>query len=736
MRASFRSRGGRHAARATVLLLMLGHVAGGARPAQAAATPWRFLLPSTFEFTVPANSVAGGIANCPDTYIPVGGGLQQILPTGAGFERVAEYRTGARGYEVVVHNYTAGNITARIGVACALAAHVGGLTVVSTEFGRDAGGEAGGVVTCPTGTMALTGGADWSTFNTNRRVDLTSPTTDGRGWYAAGWSGVAGNLGVEAYCIAASDLGVAGPQVVDVDFNGANDVSRGDGCPAGRRIVSGGVIASPIGGSPDPYTYLAHTNFSSPHGTTTTPVWQTVTHVEAGVRATFVLWCLPVSQPTASITQAPPAHTSSTSATFLWQASDPAGETISWACRLDGGGLPDHTSCAPGSPTDLSALSEGTHTFSVTAFNSSQASATDSRTWTVDVTAPAFTPPAGLSASGPLAVTFSEPVTGVTTSSMQVRVAGLSSIVPGSIVLGTTGTGATKASWLPSSPLVPGESYAVTMTSAVKDLAGNALTGETFLLRASRLVENTSAALREYWDPDASSSASGGAYVVSSLAGSSATWKLTAGSGQAAAVYGVRRPDGGYADVLVDGVRKTTVSFYGASTAWKSKLYTSPALSAGAHTVEVRALGTKPSSSTGTAVALDYLTIGSTVSQESVARQAFRRVPATGASGSSYDLVNHRTSGDTGSTPSYLVTFKSTGVKVYATRTPTSGTARVYVDGALKATINLASASVAYKQLVYSLSGLTEARHTIRVVCAGMSSGSSSTVALDYLTVT
>jgi hypothetical protein len=225
---------------------------------------------------------------------------------------------------------------------------------------------------------------------------------------------------------------------------------------------------------------------------------------------------------------------------------------------------------------------------------------------------------------------------------------------------------------------------------------------------------------------------------VSGVVGSSASWRFTATSGQTAAVYGTRLAGGGYGDVYLDGVKKATASFYAAATAWKSKVWTSPALSAGTHTVEVRVLGTKPGGSAGTDVALDYLTVGSSVLQESAAHQAFRRLltATTQASGGSYDLVSHKTSGDTGEGPTYRVTVKSTGLRLFATKTPSAGTVAVYVDGVLKATVSLRTPDVHYQQLVYAVSGLSEGRHAVRVVCVGTSSGAYSSVSLDYLIVT
>jgi hypothetical protein len=278
----------------------------------------------------------------------------------------------------------------------------------------------------------------------------------------------------------------------------------------------------------------------------------------------------------------------------------------------------------------------------------------------------------------------------------------------------------------------------VTATSAITDLATNPLPQKAFDVRVSRFVENTSTALREYWDRDSSGSASGGGYAESGAKGSTVEWRLNATPGQTASLYGVRQPGGGYGEVWVDGLKKATVSFYAASTAWKVPLYKTPALPAGGHTVMVRVLGTKPSASTGTSVFVDYLQVGATLVQETAAKFAFRRATTatTSASGGSYHVVTHRTSGDTGGTPSYALTFKGTGVRLYVTRWTGAGPARIYVDGVLKKTTTLTSASTQYRYLAYSGSGLTSARHTIKVVCPGTSSGSTSGVGIDFFSIT
>ncbi|HWL37789.1 MAG TPA: Ig-like domain-containing protein [Frankiaceae bacterium] len=704
-------------------------------PAHAGAVPWRFTTKVTATFNVAASTIGTGVVECPASYVPIGGGLQTVGTVGSAlapeYERVAEYWDRARGYRVLLHNYfTSAAISGIIAVSCALEAHVGTLEVASADFARS-GTFAGGTVTCTTGKVAIGGGADWNTGGVNtRRIDFTSPTPDGTGFYATGESPVAVSLHVEAYCVPAADIGVS-PNVWRQDYAGATDAFGSHQCTSGRHVGAAGVMGSAAGtNDPDPFTYRGHSHYSYP---STASSWSSKSRVEAGTRLTSVTWCLPASVPVVTITQQPVANTTDPTPTFTYTATDPAGEAMQTHCFVDEG-VYSYEDCPNGSPFTFQTLPDGTHTFVVSVINVSGQRTEKSYTWTVDTTPPTATgPAAGASVSGPLTVTFSEAVTGVSTSSVQVRVAGQTATVPGTV---TSQAGGTKAAFVPSSPLVPGETYAVTVTSAIKDLAGNALTANLFLVRTSGVVQNTSAALREFWDSDSSASASGGSYAVSNAAGSSATWRVTATSGQTAALYGTRMPSGGYGEVWVDGVKKSTVSFYRSATAYKVKLFTTPPLSAGTHTIQVRALGTRPSAASGAYVAPDYLQVGLSVLQETAARQAFRRVSAASASGGSYDVVTHKTSGDTGGTPSYSLTFKGTGVRLYVTRWPGAGPARIYVDGVLKKTVTLTSASTLYKQAAYGVTGLSDGRHTIKVVCVGTSSGSASGVAVDYLSVT
>lgn len=76
-------------------------------------------------------------------------------------------------------------------------------------------------------------------------------------------------------------------------------------------------------------------------------------------------------------------------------------------------------------------------------------------------------------------VTFSEPVQSstVATSTFQLKIAGGATEVPGSVSLSSDGKAATLD---PTSDLAPLQSYTVSLTSGVKDLAGNSLNSENW----------------------------------------------------------------------------------------------------------------------------------------------------------------------------------------------------------------------------------------------------------------
>jgi uncharacterized protein (TIGR03382 family) len=122
-------------------------------------------------------------------------------------------------------------------------------------------------------------------------------------------------------------------------------------------------------------------------------------------------WTVDSVVPDTTLTSAPPAASTSSSATFSFSSNE-AGATFE--CSLDGAAF---TACA--SPTTYSSLSNGGHTFQVRARDgANNVDATPaSHTWTVDASAPetllSSMPPA-LTSQKTASFTFSSPDTGVT----------------------------------------------------------------------------------------------------------------------------------------------------------------------------------------------------------------------------------------------------------------------------------------------------------------------------------
>jgi Bacterial Ig-like domain len=700
-----------------------------AEPAGAVhAAPWRFTT-VTEDSQISGNSGAeplkGWVLQCPAGYTAVSGGIVGGDET-VGVRRLLEYPNPADGtYHILAYNYGGNGTTIRLAANCVWLDDVGSITTVTQEFARNGSGLAGGTLRCPEGTTVLSGGVDWSNTSRGRRIDYSTPITDGTtqgtGWYVAGYSDVSGVLGIELRCVSSSLLG---SEYAEADDTRASSPGVGTAqavCTTGYRLLTGG--AAPAG-TKNPGAYQG---FSSVSGPLDARHWPVQGYQYGGAVLRALALCVPASTVSGSFTQRPPTLTTANSGSVTFTAADSAGENLTFACTLDA----HQRACTAGSPVAFSGLADGVHSFVVTARNQSGAAYSFSVVWIVDTTAPvlsAHTPTGTASLTGPFGLTFSEAVQGVPASSVVVHAERANVDVAGTVAQQSTKT----ATWTPNAPLVPGETYRVSLDAAILDTAGNAAIPTFFTVRATTKVENTSVALQRSWDVDTKAIASGGAYIVSNLSGSQADLTFNATGGQTAVVDGIRMPDGGNADVYLDGVKKETVSFY-AATAARVRVYRSAALTAGTHTISIRPLGTKPAASTNSWVAVDDVAVGFTVRQESSLVQSFRRVASASAYGGSYDTMTQAPAGDT--TPARVqFNLVGTGFKVFATKTAASGQARVYVDGALKATINLSSAATTYKALVYSTT-FALGPHVVRIEAVGTTTGANSSVNLDRITI-
>lgn len=219
-------------------------------------------------------------------------------------------------------------------------------------------------------------------------------------------------------------------------------------------------------------------------------------------------------------------------------------------------------------------------------------------------------PVRSLAAQGPLWLKFSEPVTGVSSRTVGVKVANTSTRVSGWL----RKVGAATWAFTPSRPWLTGQSYTVWATGAVKDAGGSAVLPIRYAVRASTRAEAGSAAVRaragDYrWARVSASDATGGSYLrTSDRPSTSARASLTATVvGTRVHLVGCRTPASGIASVRVDG-RSYRVDLY-RSYSGCGRVWTSPRLPDRTHTVVVSTTGSKRAASRGYQLGVDTISV-------------------------------------------------------------------------------------------------------------------------------
>jgi hypothetical protein len=380
-------------------------------------------------------------------------------------------------------------------------------------------------------------------------------------------------------------------------------------------------------------------------------------------------------------------------------------------------GFPKDTVMSTWAPTTM--LTNGTYYWRVGALNASSAAIATSKTrsFTIDSSSPSVTslkPATSAPLTTRFTVTFDEPVVGVTSNAFKVTLAGTSTAVAGAVRV----VSPTEAWFTPSAPLVPGQTYNVTVSSAVSDRSGNPLLPYSANVRASTTVEEASVAISRAWARWSKSAASGGGLKLSQRASSTLGFRFT---GTSIALIGYKGSKGGYASVSLDGVLQTSAaSFYASSDKFKATIWSRSALAAGPHTLSVVVKGTKPKASKGTWVFVDGFRVNGSMVEENAATvtDSFRRVAASAASGGVYDLMDFTTA--SGRTPPALsFKFRGTGITWYGVKGTKSGKAAVYIDGVKKTTVDLYASKTSYRQKLWVSTTISNTVHTIKVVVLG-----------------
>ncbi|MGZ5297483.1 MAG: GH25 family lysozyme [Actinomycetota bacterium] len=337
-----------------------------------------------------------------------------------------------------------------------------------------------------------------------------------------------------------------------------------------------------------------------------------------------------------------------------------------------------------------------------------------------DTVAPVATIATPTGVTGPITVSFSEVVRGVSSEGLSLRL--MSSGVPVEAAI----TCASKAGQQvdcqtgnvivavlePVEPLVPGESYQaiVNPTGAVSpivDRGGNVAATTEADFAAPIQVEQASAAISYAWRTVSSTDAFGRSYAMDHLEGATASFAF---KGRTVTWYTVLGPSQGRASVWIDGHAKGTFNQYAPSMSFKvARSFRH--LARGDHTITIRVLGREGGSgATDTQVAVDAIEAGGKVIWSPELRFAWGKAKNTSASGGDVAVSDQARTAAT-------FAFYGTGVDWHTVRGPHQGRAQIYIDGApLKIVDNYASAATAVDR---SIGGLALGVHELRIVVLG-----------------
>ena len=339
--------------------------------------------------------------------------------------------------------------------------------------------------------------------------------------------------------------------------------------------------------------------------------------------------------------------------------------------------------------------------------------------------------------TAPLAVTFSEPVKGVTTSNVGIRLESGAGNNPATLVCRSSSNAtvdcasgpATHAIVTLASPLIPGGLYGALVNPAgatpLTDLGGTPVPAAGSWFRGSVSEQEQSAAASYRWRTVSDSRAYGGTYSTERLAGARATYRFV---GRIVNWYTVTGPDQGKATVYVDGRTIKTFDNYASSRHFKVRRSIS-GLSNGYHRLVVAVRGTKRAASKDSFVTVDAFSVDGHLIGTPVVQWQWRQVSTSHASGGHYATSNVRGA-------NVYFTFRGPGIDWVSTMGPDQGKAEMYIDGTLRYTLDHYSSSARYG-VVHSIRNMPEGQHTLRVIVTGHRNSHSrgTSVAIDRFVV-
>jgi hypothetical protein len=274
-----------------------------------------------------------------------------------------------------------------------------------------------------------------------------------------------------------------------------------------------------------------------------------------------------------------------------------------------------------------------------------------------------------------------------------------------------------------------------TLTAVARDAAGNSATSAPVTVTVANGVPQ---AVRRYEESDpavgfsvgwgASQGGwfawSGGAAAQTNLPGARATFSF---SGTAATWIGYRGGRSGIARVYLDGVQLADVDLFARTDEPRAPILSVKGLAPGGHTLVIEATGLKNAEAVQNYVQVDAFDVPApAVShlQETDPEVSYGGTWAQETSGIAWSAGDAKVAASAGAQAT--LRFRGTSAAWRGYRGPDAGIARVYVDGAFAAEVDLYSPTHFVQDAVYTAGGLADGQHTITVEATGLRNPSSS----------
>jgi len=237
---------------------------------------------------------------------------------------------------------------------------------------------------------------------------------------------------------------------------------------------------------------------------------------------------------------------------------------------------------------------------------------------------------------------------------------------------------------------------------------------------------------------------------ASDLSGGSDKWSDSSGSAASISFTGTdfhlvstKSRYYGIAAVSIDGSPSVMVDLYSPSTLYQQRIWSASGLSNTRHDVRIEWSGSKNPASSGTLIRLDAIDLMGMLEQ---GRQLLptdgstrfeQSDPAISREGTWTTTINSSSSGGSdvwaySTSAAVTFAFAGTGFHYVALRAPYYGIAQVSVDGGPPVDVDLYSGVVAYQQRLYSLTGLADGHHTVRISRSGRKNAASTGTTIRF----